>query len=320
MKYLRLLALVCLMVFASASQAQLPEILSSLNRGDSLCVVTKSGVYNYGTFQAKTDSSIFVFVEKQSVATIFLVNRIAQILVFNASPAPLNEKNVPQSQRNANRQANARNTNQVNAASFAAKLAAAEKAKENSAIFSRYFFAPSAIKHKKSVFVYENSYGFINSLSYSPTDFMSVTGGAELISTLIGSPIVMLSPHVGFPLGDQLYLGGGYFYGAMVDRNSSLVNAIYGTVTWGNNNKNVSVNLGKGINTGSSYTLNISGYLKLNKNIALISENWFFEDNEILGADIPLIGFGGRLFGEKVNFDFALVSLVFPYVGFSCKF
>ena len=319
MKYLKLLALASLLLTATLSYGQVPDVISGLTRGDSVRIITKSGLYNYGIFQSKTDTSLLVFVENQKTSSLFYTNRIAEITVLSA---PAGKKKYASETGTGNKKKTEYSSaNQQSSSSYAARIAASEKAKENSAIFSRYLFAPSAIKHKKGTFVYDNSYGFINSLSYSASDYLSLTGGAELITSLMGQPILLFSPHIGVPVGDQLYLGGGYFYGAIVNTDNTIINALYGTLTWGNNNKNISVNLGSGINAGSSFSLNVSGYLKLNKNVALISENWFLESNEILDLEgIPLVGFGCRVFGEKVNFDFALINVVIPYVGFSYKF
>ncbi|MFY8190206.1 MAG: hypothetical protein ACOVK9_04510 [Bacteroidia bacterium] len=377
MKYLKLLILATSLLLGLASTAQTIEIPPTLSAGDSLRIVTKSGLYNYGTLQSKTDSSLLLYLDNQKVVSTFYISRIAEVFVFTkAKPIEQGLRN-PLGQTENRKETFGKNvygrgssvaalrvgdeveirtirgnyykgivdrnmvmridlkiadnkiifipkdeiTYMLNSRDKADKMSYEEtKLEKNAAEFNRYFFAPSAIKPKKGSFSYDNSYAFVNSLTYSPTDFLSVTAGAELISTLIGRPIYMLSPHVGFKVGDQFYIGGGYIYGGIIGATSETINAFYGTATLGNANKNVTVNLGTGLRSESSYTLNVSGYLKVSKNFGLISENWFFTNDDFFDSDIPFLGFGGRLYGAKVNFDFALVNLVIPYLGFSCKF
>ena len=286
------------MLFGLKNFAQKLEIPSNLSKGDSILVIMKSGLYNYGILFDKSDTSLSLYLNNQIVPTKLLYNRVAEVYILTAAP----QKKVVYS-----------NTKQKN------KLAEQEKSQENAKVVSRYFFAPSAIKQKAGTFVYDNSYAFINSLSYSVTDNVSINAGGELISALMGQPIVLLSPHAGFKVSDNLHLGGGFVYLNRENVQSTSIKAFYGTVTLGNNVKNVSINFGKGLDN-ASYSLNVSGYIKLKNNFALITENWFYSDNQIFDSEFPLIGFGGRVYGPKVNFDFALVNIVIPYLGFSYKF
>jgi hypothetical protein len=297
MKNIKFIILSTFLLFGLKNFAQKLEIPSNLSKGDSIRVIMKSGLYNYGILFDKSDTSLSLYLNNQIVPTKLLYNRVAEVYILTASP-----KRVVYS-----------NTKQKN------KLAEQEKSQDNAKVVSRYFFAPSAIKQKAGTFVYDNSYAFINSLSYSVTDNVSITAGGELISALMGQPIVLLSPHAGFKVSDNLHLGGGFVYLNRENVQSTSIKAFYGTVTLGNNVKNVSINFGKGLDN-ASYSLNVSGYIKLKNNFALITENWFYSDNQIFDSEFPLIGFGGRVYGPKVNFDFALVNIVIPYLGFSYKF
>lgn len=298
MKNIKFIILSTFLLFGLKNFAQKLEIPSNLSKGDSIRVIMKSGLYNYGILFDKSDTSLSLYLNNQIVTTKLLYNRVAEVYILTAAP----QKNVVYS-----------NTKQKN------KLAEQEKSQDNAKVVSRYFFAPSAIKQKAGTFVYDNSYAFINSLSYSVTDNVSINAGGELISALMGQPIVLLSPHAGFKVSDNLYLGGGFVYLNRENVQSTSIKAFYGTVTLGNNVKNVSINFGKGLDN-ASYSLNVSGYIKLKNNFALITENWFYSDNQIFDSEFPLIGFGGRVYGPKVNFDFALVNIVIPYLGFSYKF
>jgi len=373
MKKYNILILAIFLLLGLKGFAQNLEIPPTLGPGDSLRVIMKSGIYNYGILQNRTDMSLLVFIDNQKTATTLYTNRIAEVFVFKSaqkvivtkSPSVQNREEtfgVNVSDRGSSiatlrvgdeveirtRKGNyfkgvvdrnmvmridirTKNNNIIAipkddilylriARDYGFGKIDEEKTLENSKAFTRYFFAPSAIKNKQGTFVYDNSYGLINSLSYSPTDFLSITGAAEFISTIIGEPIVMLSPHVGFNVGEKLYLGGGFIYGNTFNTESVSLNAFYGTITAGDNVRNFTINFGRGIERDAAYTLNISGYAKLNRNFALISENWIFDDSRLFGESIPLIGIGGRVFGPKVNFDFALINLVVPYLGFSYRF
>lgn len=297
MKNIKFIILSTFLLFGLKNFAQKLEIPSNLSKGDSIRVIMKSGLYNYGILFDKSDTSLSLYLNNQIVPTKLYYNRVAEVYILTVP-----QKKVVYS-----------NTKQKN------KLAEQEQSQENAKAFSRYFFAPSAIKHKAGTFVYDNSYAFINSLSYSVTDNVSITAGGELISALMGQPIVLLSPHAGFKVSDNLHLGGGFVYLNRENVQSTSIKAFYGTVTLGNNAKNVSLNFGKGLDN-DSYTLNVSGYIKVKNNFALITENWFYSDNQLFDSEFPLIGLGGRVYGPKVNFDFALINIVIPYLGFSYKF
>jgi hypothetical protein len=297
MKNIKFIILFTFLLFGLKNFAQKLEIPSNLSKGDSIRVIMKSGLYNYGILFDKSDTSLSLYLNNQIVPTKLYYNRVAEVNILTAP-----QKKVVYS-----------NTKQKN------KFAEQEKSQENPKVVSRYFFAPSAIKQKAATFVYENSYAFINSLSYSVTDNVSITAGGELITALMGQPIVLLSPHAGFKVSDNLHLGGGFVYLNWENVQSTSIKAFYGTVTLGNNEKNISINFGKGLDN-ASYTLNVSGYAKVKNNFALITENWFYSDNQLFDSEFPLIGFGGRVYGPKVNFDFALINIVIPYLGFSYKF
>lgn len=376
MKKIKFIILSTFLLFGLGSVAQTLEIPPNLSKGDSLKVIMKSGIYNYGILSQKSDTSLTLFIDNQRMATTLYHNRIAEVYVLTP-PKPIYVQQTAPSQnstepterirygrgssvaslrvgdevelkvRNGNTYKGIIDRNMVMRIDLRTtdnKILAIPKddivylwiaredkndsriiyeeknLKENAEAFSRYFFAPSAIKHKAGTFVYDNSYAFINSLSYSVTNFASVTAGGEFISALMGEPIVMLSPHVGFKVADNLHLGGGFVHLNRLGVENRTLNAFFGTATLGNNKKNVSINFGKGMDANSSYTLNVSGYVKIKNNFALITESWFFPDNQFFNSEFPFIALGGRVFGPEINFDFGLVNLVVPYLGFSYKF
>ncbi|MCG9880989.1 MAG: hypothetical protein MH472_10370, partial [Bacteroidia bacterium] len=184
--------------------------------------------------------------------------------------------------------------------------------------FSRYFFAPSAIKNKSGTFVYDNSYLFVNSLTYSPTDFLSITGSAEIITLLAAQPMYMIAPHMGFKFADGFYIGGGFMHFNMINEDIKL-NVLFGTVTVGDQNRNATLNIGRGTQANSDYSINLSGFLRVSKNFGIITENWFSPALNFIDEDVPLLGVGGRLMSKNVNFDFALITFI-PYIGFSVRF
>ena len=93
---------------------------------------------------------------------------------------------------------------------------------------------------------------------------------------------------------------------------------LYGTATYGNNENNISVNLGWGgstfFSTSSAWewarypTVSLSGMMRLSTRFALVSENWFFNfggDNSVRSV----FSFGARALWGEHSIDFFGVSL-----------
>lgn len=192
-----------------------------------------------------------------------------------------------------------------------------------------YIFAPSAIPMDPNEFNYQNSMVFINSLNYGVTHSLVLGGGFELISTLLGEPIYYLLPRFTFPVSENWHAGVGIFLLSIPQKPIAINLAqIYGMATYGNSDRNFTIGIGYGFsNKTFSYipTVNLSIIYRLSRKIALISENWYAqEDNYILS-------YGVRLILRRISFDFTFVNnyeiavanggnLGFPFATFMIRF
>lgn len=194
---------------------------------------------------------------------------------------------------------------------------------------TRYFFSPSSFNLKAGEGYYQNSYLVFNSINYGITDFFSIGGGFELISTFsAGEPIYYLTPKVGFELTDNFNVGGGLlFLGAAGETNFGIT---YGTATYGNRNDNATLGLGWGFFDGefsSKPNITLSGMKRIKKRLSLVTENWFvpIEDNSHYG----ILSYGLRFFSERIAVDLGFINnkdiaegiaIGVPYVDFVIAF
>ncbi len=184
---------------------------------------------------------------------------------------------------------------------------------------TRYFFGPSAIPVKKGKGYYQNIFVFFNFANYGITENLSIGGGLEFISTILGEPIWFLTPKLGFQVADNVYLGGGAILAGFSSEGVATLG--YGAFTFGHADTNVSLGVGYGFFEGEisdSPAIMVSGTHRVSSSISLLSENYLL-------SDVPYFGIQGiRLMSRKNSFDFGLiVSPAFseeipalPYVGY----
>lgn len=195
--------------------------------------------------------------------------------------------------------------------------------------YSRYFIGPG-IQLKKGDGYYQNVDVLFNTVSYGITNYFSLGGGVELLSTLHGQPIIILMPKLGFEVTKSLWLGGGILYVNLsalsgVDISGGL-GIGYGSATFGNENNNVSLGIGWGY-VGSRWSdkpvITLSGMARVSPRFGLVTENWFVPDYSVFT-------YGIRFIGEKMSVDIGLVNSkdiaktfaigVPAFIGFVFKF
>jgi len=171
--------------------------------------------------------------------------------------------------------------------------------------YSRYFISPG-IQLKKGDGYYQNIDISINTVSYGVTNFLSIGGGLELFSTLSGHPIFILMPKLGFKVGKSVWVGGGIIYlnAPEVLADFRGLGIGYGSVTFGNENSNLSIGAGWGF-VGTVWSkkpiLALSGMTRVSRRIGLITENWLIPGYSIFS-------YGLRFMGEKISIDLGLVN------------
>jgi len=208
---------------------------------------------------------------------------------------------------------------------------------------TRYLFAPSGFNLKKGEGYYQNSYLILNSVNYGLTNFISIGGSIELISTLStlaeGSfrPVVLITPKVGFPVAKDLNMGAGLLFMSIPELDSNPFTGAgiaYGVATYGNIEHNATLGLGWGFFNGNwarRPLINISGMTRTSQNMSLVTENWFIPlDNDLeLGRYYEVLSYGVRFVGKKISVDLAFINnrdiakvllIGMPYVDFVVKF
>lgn len=195
---------------------------------------------------------------------------------------------------------------------------------------TRYLISPTATNLKKGEGYYQNLYLFFNSVNYGVTDYFSIGGGFELISTFSAdvSPIFMLTPKFGFELNEKSHAGAGLLFMGAAGEGS--LGIAYGLYTYGDSNTNFTGGLGFGFvdkEFSSRPVITISGMHRVKRRLSLVSENWIIPDLD--DSYYTLISYGLRFFGEKLSTDLGFINnadiadfliIGIPYVDFVVKF
>jgi small nuclear ribonucleoprotein (snRNP)-like protein len=191
---------------------------------------------------------------------------------------------------------------------------------------TRYFFGPSAIPIKKGKGYYQNVLLTTNFVNYGLFKNVSIGGGVEFISLLLGSPVWFLTPKVGFKVSENSHVGGGFIMAGFSGSGTSTLG--YGVYTFGNSESNLTVGAGYGLISGefsNRPTIMVSGTHRIGNNAALLMENYFIP----VGVTTNYVGtFGIRLLAPKNSFDFGLIFIpeildvipALPFIGYTRSF
>ena len=203
---------------------------------------------------------------------------------------------------------------------------------------TRYLFGPSAFNLKKGEGYYQNTMLLLNSFNVGITDYFSIGGGIEFLSTFItlsqGSfnPIIYFTPKVGFSVADNIHVGGGVLLASIPqfgETSNTGLGMLYGLGTYGNLDHNVTATIGWGSVDGNSFNkplITVSGMTRVAKKTALVTENWLIPTDS---SYEPIFSYGVRFFGENIAVDLAFINnwdiaqsllIGVPYVNFVVKF
>lgn len=213
---------------------------------------------------------------------------------------------------------------------------------------TRYFFSPSAFNLKRGEGYYQNIYVDLSFINYGVTDWLSLGGGVELIGSLMSIshgdwfPLYALTPKVGFQVGKNWHVGGGFMGGiyegglSESERWASKLRGIglaYGNATYGNPDYNVTFGVGFPISTEVEEfippVLMLNGTCRISQKVSLISENLIITRDQLAMGFTTLLGYGIRLTGETMSLDvgfynnrliaeFLIIGV--PYIDFVYKF
>lgn len=198
---------------------------------------------------------------------------------------------------------------------------------------SRYFWGPSGYGLRKNEGYYQNIMVFFNQVSYGITDNFSM-GVGTIPTFLFGAGFVpfWVTPKISIPIKEDVLnasLGGLYFnaLGSEADLEGG-VGLLYGTLTLGSRDKNMTLGLGYGYDgSGLAKTpaISLSGMARVGRKAYLMTENYIIPfDGEVVGA----ISFGGRHVGRRLAIDYGLIAPIssdgipaaLPWVGIVVPF
>ena len=191
---------------------------------------------------------------------------------------------------------------------------------------TRYFFGPSGIPIKKGSGYYQNVLLTTNFVNYGITQNISVGGGFEFISTVMGQPIWFLTPKMGFELSENIHAAGGIIAGFAAEGVATLS---YGVFTFGSSESNISLGAGYGLVDGefsAHPAVMVAGTRRVSNSFALLTENYLLpggdEGSQYLGIH------GIRILSRKNSFDIGAIIIptiaseipALPFVGYARAF
>ena len=194
---------------------------------------------------------------------------------------------------------------------------------------TRYFFAPNAMGIEKGKGYYQNVWIFFNNVNYGVSDNFSIGAGTVPVF-LFGtfSIPVWILPKVSIPVsGDNVHLGVGGLLGGVIGEGAEGFGLLYGTVTVGNRDNNLTAGLGYGY-AGREWSntplINLSGMYRTGRTIYLLGELYV-----VPGVDGSGLAIGGiRWAPERFAVDFGLARplsdaggiIGVPWLGLSIPF
>ncbi len=195
---------------------------------------------------------------------------------------------------------------------------------------TRYLFAPNGYGLKSGEGYYQNVLVLVNQISVGITNNFSMGAGTiPLFFFGIPTPVWLL-PKFSIPVvKNQLNVGAGALIGTVLGEDALGFGILYGIITIGSRDKNLSVGLGYGYAEGDlaeTPTVTVSGLLRTGSRGYLLTENYFIGTPD---GRIGLITAGGRRIIKKVGLDFGLMApvgsdidsfLAFPFLGLTVPF
>lgn len=208
------------------------------------------------------------------------------------------------------------------------------KAKPQGINMPNYFLTESAISLPKGKLYYKGHFVLLHTVNYAITDNVTIGAGMEFISLILGVPLVLGKVKGTLPLGKNFHVGASLVYIHFIplsDKNfliESMGNGIYsGVLTYGNEDRNVTVNLGRSMLYNTQMFYAFSGYLNVSNKLGLVTES--FSIPALYPSTSTLYGFGVRFNDQKKTlFDLGLYGyadnskgiVALPYLAYCLKF
>ena len=194
---------------------------------------------------------------------------------------------------------------------------------------TRYFFAPNALGLQKGKGYYQNTWIFFNNVNYGISDNFSLGGGiVPLFLFGANTTPIWILPKVSIPVSsDRFHLGAGAMVGGLVGEESETLGLFYGVGTLGNRDNNMTIGIGYGYagdEISRTPLINISGMVRINRRLFLLTENYFIPEADAGG----ILSVGARWTTEQFAVDFGLFRptdgggdmIGIPWVGVTIPF
>jgi small nuclear ribonucleoprotein (snRNP)-like protein len=190
---------------------------------------------------------------------------------------------------------------------------------------TKYIFGSSGIPLKRNQVDYQNIFFSTHFVNYGITKNISVGGGFDLLSSIVGYPIWFLTSKVGVKVSKNIHVAGG-----IIMANGGFADFLamgYGVFTLGTNESNLSVGTGHGFFSDKTVPLAliVNGLHRLNSTIALVSENYMIPSPHSSGY----VGTHAiRILSTKSSFDIGMIiipdfyqnGIALPFVGYARTF
>lgn len=196
---------------------------------------------------------------------------------------------------------------------------------------ARYFWAANGYGLSKGEGYYQNTWVLFNQVSYGFTDYFSC--GVGIIPTFFfgGDEVPMwLTPKFSIPLKkEKVNLGIGTLIAFVPGTDSGTLGLLYGTLTAGSRNHNVSLGIAYGFANGETSSVplvHVGGLTRVGANSYLMTESYFVSSDNELGG---LMMFGGRQMVRRVGIDYGLMLpvgagndefIAVPWLGITVSF
>lgn len=194
---------------------------------------------------------------------------------------------------------------------------------------TRYLWSPNAYGLKRGEGYYQNIWVLFNQFSVGITDNISLGGGMIPLFLFGGlSTPAWFTPKVSIPIREnKLNMGVGGLLGGVIGEPDTGFGILYGMMTFGSRDRNLTVGLGYGYAGGTLANhpaISISGLIRTGARGYFITENYYLASAD---GSILLLSFGGRRIIKKTGLDFGLFIpsdagsfLAIPWLGFTVPF
>lgn len=195
---------------------------------------------------------------------------------------------------------------------------------------TRYLWSPNGYGLKKGEGYYQNIWVLFNQFSIGVTDHFSLGAGMIPLFLFAGAPTpAWFTPKVSVPVKEnRVNIGAGGLFGGVLGEAETGFGILYGTLTLGSRDANLSLGMGYGYAGGSwaNYpAITISGMIRTGPRGYLMTENYYLAGE---ASSVLLLSFAGRRIIKKTGLDFGLTIpshtdrtlVAIPWLGVTVPF